>query len=187
MHTTYKKNPVYKRKKSNITLYFKNTANVKACSMNFIRNILGEHLNVEGMLLDISRTEYGKPYLRDYPECYFNISHTSGIIVCAVADRPVGVDVERIKPFNKRIVKRFFVEKEQNYIFELEDKSEERFAEIWTKKEAYVKCIGKGLDIPFESFDVFDLKLLPETYSSEYRGNLISMCLDSKKRLSYVS
>ncbi|MBR4329872.1 MAG: hypothetical protein IKP71_08450, partial [Candidatus Riflebacteria bacterium] len=41
----------------------------------------------------IETTPSGKPYLKDYPNLFFNISHTDSLILIALAYSPVGVDV----------------------------------------------------------------------------------------------
>lgn len=38
-------------------------------------------------------TGHGKPYLLNYPDVHFNISHSGEYVACAVADSPVGVDI----------------------------------------------------------------------------------------------
>lgn len=40
-------------------------------------------------------TEHGKPYLPDYSDVHFNISHSEKYVVCAVSDKPVGVDIQK--------------------------------------------------------------------------------------------
>ena len=140
-----------------IKLYFEEVDS-KFHSESFARNILSRYLNVNSNSLLICKNEFGKPYLKDYPNVHYNISHTKGAIVCAVADEPVGVDIERVKNFNKRIAERFFTQNEQNYIFDKMENQNERFAEIWTMKEAYVKWLGEGMAIPFDSFDVLQIE-----------------------------
>lgn len=138
-----------------IKLYFAEIKNTKFYSDHFVRNLLAKFLSVDPNSLVICKNDFGKPYLRDYPHIHYNVSHTKGAIVCALADEPVGIDIERIKRFNKRIVELFFTKDEQNYIFAGSNtKQKERFVEIWTKKEAYVKWIGKGMEIPFNTFSV---------------------------------
>ncbi|MED3781060.1 4'-phosphopantetheinyl transferase superfamily protein [Heyndrickxia sporothermodurans] len=137
-----------------IEIYIKEIGNAESFSEKFVRGILSGKLNVNGSHIKICKNEFGKPYLRDYPNVHYNISHTRGIIVCAVSDMPVGIDIEKIKAFNKRVPERFFTKSERNYIFENKDNQDERFAEIWTMKESYVKWVGKGMAISFDSFDV---------------------------------
>ena len=104
--------------------------------------------------LEFSTNTYGKPFLLNSPHIHFNISHAGNFIACAVADEPVGIDIELIKPIDMKIAERFFAPDEVAYI--MDDDSTHRFYEVWTKKESRIKWEGKGLSIPLPSFSVFD-------------------------------
>ena len=97
--------------------------------------------------------EKGKPYVKGLPVC-FSISHSGDYAVCVVSDEEIGIDIEKIRPINKRVADKFATEKEKEYILS----SSNGFFEIWTLKEAYFKCIGTGLgkDIKEVSFDISD-------------------------------
>ena len=43
---------------------------------------------------EFSYASNGKPYFRDYPEIFFNISHCHRGIACALMYRAVGIDIE---------------------------------------------------------------------------------------------
>jgi len=120
----------------------------------FIQRIANNHLGIVREKLIIDKNQYGKPFLVNFPNVHYNVSHTKGLIVCAISDSCVGIDVERIKPFNKCIVEKFFSGNEREYVFTCQENQDERFAEIWTKKEAYVKWLGNGIEVPFEPFDI---------------------------------
>ena len=92
--------------------------------------------------LRISRTDKGKPYLCGN-EFYFSVSHKGTKAVCSIHDNPVGIDIEDIKPFKKRTAERICTSNELQYIGD----SEQRFAEIWTIKEAYSKLNGNGISM----------------------------------------
>jgi 4'-phosphopantetheinyl transferase len=104
--------------------------------------------------LEFSVNAYGKPFLINDPHIHYNISHTGNYIACAVANEPVGIDVELIKPADLKIAERFFTPDETKYI-KAGDQSI-RFYEVWTKKESFVKWEGKGLSNPLPSFSIFD-------------------------------
>lgn len=91
----------------------------------------------------ICYTERGKPMLYG-TKLYCSISHTAGLCVCALSDEPIGIDVERIRPYAPRVAGRVFSRAEQN---ELQNSSvpDRTFFEIWTRHESYVKCLGTGL------------------------------------------
>lgn len=87
--------------------------------------------------------EFGKPYLFGFDNIHFNVSHSEEYVVCAVGDTPVGIDVQKMAPYNCDIAKRAFTSEEINQIEKSENKSRE-FTKQWTHKEAYLKMIGVG-------------------------------------------
>ncbi|SEF81192.1 4'-phosphopantetheinyl transferase, partial [Eubacterium ruminantium] len=94
----------------------------------------------------VSLGENGKPYLDGLK---FNLSHSGNMIVLAVSDREIGIDIECNDDEGFMVTKRFFVPEEIEYV-----KTEDDFRVIWTRKESFVKCLGKGMSIPFGSFSV---------------------------------
>lgn len=141
----------------------------------FIRVALENYFDLPGYVPEIARDIFGKPMLKDRPDIHFNISHTKNAIVCAVSEFSVGIDLERLRKINKSLVRRFFTRNEQEYVFSGEDCQDERFTQIWTMKEAYIKRIGKGLSIPLDSFDVLEQSGI---YFFRYFGYYISICSD---------
>ena len=112
--------------------------------------------------------ENGKPHLYDRgEEIHFSLSHSGQYAVCAVADSPIGVDIEQIKDNRPEIAGRFFNPDELKYI-----KDAESFYRIWTLKEGYLKAVGLGMKLPLDSFIICNLD--PETgkciYLNENRG-----------------
>lgn len=89
-------------------------------------------------------TKYGKPYLSDYPDAHFNISHSGKYVVCVVSDKPVGIDVQEIGKYNFDVARRICNAKELKQIENSEDKVPE-FTKLWTQKEAVLKMIGTGI------------------------------------------
>lgn len=142
----------------------------------FVRYLICSTLYKKNEELIFATDNYGKPYIEGVQDFYYNISHTQNAIAVATSKIPVGVDIERIQVFDNRIVERFFSQNEAKYIKSSIENQKDRFCEIWTKKEAYVKWLGKGLSVPLNSFDVLDgnLPCLFRTFVKEdYR---ISVC-----------
>ena len=83
--------------------------------------------------------EYGKPYLLNYPDVHFNISHSGEYVVCAVSDMPVGIDIQKISEYNPAVAKRICTEQELEQIENSFDKSSE-FIKLWT-----LKMYGTGI------------------------------------------
>lgn len=119
------------------------------------------------------RPENGKPYLPDYPDFHYNISHSGGIVVCAISNSPVGIDIQQISYDPAKILKiaaHFFSQEEQQALNLLhEEKNSEAdsgrnsdstgeralchlFCRFWTARESYIKLTGRGLAEPFSAF-----------------------------------
>lgn len=85
-------------------------------------------------LPDIALTSLGKPWFPDHPEVCFSLSHTAGAVLAALSDRPVGADIEHLRPVSQRAMRR------------LADVSTERaFFESWVRREALAKRSGAGV------------------------------------------
>jgi len=156
-----------------INLYLVNIKNENNYSQVFQRYILAKKLDIKKDEIKIARSEYGKPYLINYTNIHFNVSHTIDAIICAISEENIGVDIERIKSFNMGVVQKYFTKQEQNYIFKEKEKQNERFVEVWTRKEAYVKWTGKGMKVSFQSFDTLKDKKI---FSFNIKGYFISLC-----------
>lgn len=142
----------------------------------FVRYLACDSLNRKNSELVFATNSYGKPYIEGVQDFHYNISHTQSAIAIAVSRTPIGVDVEHICAFDSKIAERFFCQRETKYIESDCCNAEQRFYEIWTKKEAYVKWIGKGLSVPLNSFDVLDEEL-PCFFRTFTKGNYkISVC-----------
>ncbi len=92
----------------------------------------------------------GKPFLTGGPEIDFSIAHTKGLVVCGISGKRIGVDVERIRQFDERLMRRICTE-EERYFIEHERKTmtrEETFFRFWTLKESFLKATGQGLAVP---------------------------------------
>ncbi len=50
-------------------------------------------------------TEQGKPYILDYTNMHFNVSYSEEYVVCAVSDKPVGIDIQKISEYNPAVAK----------------------------------------------------------------------------------
>ncbi len=81
-------------------------------------------------LPEIAREDGGKPFFPGRPDICFNLSHSHGAAVCAVHDRPVGIDVEKLRPAPKHLAAGM---------------DDEAFFRLWTAKEATIKRQGLGV------------------------------------------
>ena len=107
---------------------------------------------------------FGKPKLHQNESSFplhFSLSHCRSIALLAVAaGRPVGVDVEEVRPIEAEVADSHFSASERVQLNQLQgDAWLLGFYRCWTRKEAILKAEGVGLSRPLDSFDV---SLLPD-------------------------
>lgn len=100
---------------------------------------------------NIEYGESGKPYLVEYPDIFFNISHCVYGCVVIVANVPVGVDIQNIVPFSNKVAEKVCCSAELDVLKKSRNKARD-FICMWTIKESYLKMTGEGI--------VGDLKLI---------------------------
>lgn len=119
------------------------------------RQAIAKWCNVAPESIVFRKSASGKPFVQDLP-VEFNISHSGNMVVCAVDEEPVGIDVECIRNVDWKLAERVCTKEEISYVqgkdFVVTEKSQPltqemlvRFFEIWTAKEAYFKCRGIGI------------------------------------------
>lgn len=103
------------------------------------------------------RGENGRPELTGGPRgLRFNISHTDGMVAVLVhSDNDAGVDVE--SPWRATnitsVSRRVFTDAERTAMLALPEKLQaERFYQLWTLKESFIKAKGKGFAMPLSKF-----------------------------------
>ncbi|MBD7912364.1 MULTISPECIES: 4'-phosphopantetheinyl transferase superfamily protein [Clostridium] len=111
-----------------------------------------EKLGCKNFNIKFEHNEYGKPYIKENIE--FNISHSGSYVIVAIDDCALGIDIEEMKEIEfEGIAKGYFDESEYNWIINHDkEKQKKCFYKLWTLKESYVKYVGKGLSIGFNSF-----------------------------------
>lgn len=128
------------------------------------RKLLGEMLAFKGLEecfnlssddIIFSYGEKGKPMLKDSTNKFFNISHSGDWVICAISDKEVGIDIEKIKEARLNVANRYFTASEIKSLNSLEAQEQnELFFTFWTVKESYLKYLGTGLTKALNSFDV---------------------------------
>lgn len=152
-----------------------------------IRTIIIENLKINNKYIKFNKKKHGKPYLENYSNFNFNISHSGEYVLCGIDDKDIGVDVEEIKNINIiEIAQNYFTTKEFEYIINCDVEFQlNRFYEMWTLKESYIKCSGQGLSIPLASFSVEvdkykNIKVVRNNEYEEHTFKLFDIDLDYK-------
>ncbi len=127
--------------------HFKKDRNRFIICRILLKFLLAKHirLDIKELQLDIDSNK--KPFLSSYPSVFFNLTHSGDYAMIVIGDHPIGVDIEYInKDFNyEEILSNVFSISEIDEIINSEDKHLS-FYKFWTRKEAIVKAIGKGID-----------------------------------------
>ena len=118
---------------------------------------------------EIEFESFGKPYLKGQNQIHFNISHSGEMVVCAVHDKPVGVDVQKITEYRPKVAQYIFDKEEQAQLDAIKDK-DRMFTSLWSQKESKIKLLGCGVSgHKGKSFDGI------KTTCTEQNGYIISL------------
>ncbi|TSA39632.1 4'-phosphopantetheinyl transferase superfamily protein [archaeon] len=121
-----------------------------------LRLILASALSIDAAAVRFTHQTTGKPRIEGEGGPWFNVSHSGGIALMAIAsDRRVGVDIERIRPIVDHDPAMYFSQEEVRDLKRLPEQQRERaFFRGWTRKEAYLKARGDGLGFGLQNFSV---------------------------------
>lgn len=142
-------------------LRFEHDRHSYAAAHALTRTVLARLLGLSPRELRFEAGPHGRPELRvplRSPRLRFNLSHTRGMVACAVAlEHAVGVDVEH---FDRRVdidqlAPAVFSTAERAGLASLaQAERRARFFALWTLKEAYIKAVGTGLSLPLRSISL---------------------------------
>src|SRR4051794_23183005 len=126
-----------------------------------LRVVLSRYLRILPDALAFVYGEKGKPSLAQEQndlDIRFNVSHSGGLGLLAVTcNREIGVDLETRHEVVEymSIAQRFFSAREYRGMLDVPEELRQRaFLRCWTRKESYVKALGKGLACSLRSFSV---------------------------------
>ncbi len=115
-------------------------------------------------------TSEGKPYLSEYPNLHFNISHCRKAVMCMLGNEPVGCDVEEIPMETDQDVMPLCFSQEERERIEGAESPTVEFTRLWTQKEALAKLYGTGL-----TDDIPHMLATPEAKDAEFHT---TVCLE---------
>lgn len=145
-------------------------------SHGFLRSVLSKYFNRTPSEIRFGEGVHNKPFIlaNQEPIIHFNLSHAADVAVVAVSDRPVGIDIEYLDanfPFVE-VISQFMSEKEKSDFLRLSPSEQMKaFYYCWTRKEAYVKALGKGLSYPIRKITVPIKEELIQNWIDENQPN----------------
>ena len=123
-----------------------------------LRTLLGDRIGIAPERVEIVRGKRGRPFVAQGNGLDFNVSHTGGTALFAVAHHQrIGVDLERRdRALNvEGVARKFMTPREQAALAALEPDARRRaLLRLWTCKEAMSKATGDALSAPFRRIDI---------------------------------
>lgn len=161
--------PEERRKKA---LRYRNRIDRNNCVLTYL--MLKIALKEYFQILDftIQYDWYVKPFLKEYPNVFFSISHCKCGCVVVVADELVGIDIQNIVPFSWDVAKRVCCLEELGVLKQSTHKQRE-FIRMWTKKESYLKMTGAGISGNLKSINTLEMDWIEV---EEREKTIISIC-----------
>ena len=145
--------------------YHPKAARLFLISRVLVKTVLADKLGISPYEIKLQLHPNGKPFVQGSKAVYFNITHSADVIILAVTEEgEIGVDIEQVdREFEWRRVDSVLDLSEIEWIKEKEltDSSSvyQRFFQIWTLKEAYIKCTGEGMS---RHLKMLNFHILPE-------------------------
>lgn len=125
-------------------------------SRALLRLVLGAIRGEPPLAVPIRTGGYGKPWCPGGPA--FNVSHADEDWLLALTpEGRLGVDIERVRPLDDldAVAGMNFSEREREALARVPQAVRLRaFYRCWTRKEALVKAMGGGLNLPLQQFSV---------------------------------
>ena len=83
------------------------------------------------------------------PSCHFSLSHSNGVVACAVSNAQVGVDIELVSSTRRDVVARVLTWEEKDSVTNLSGKQlDVALLTIWSQKESIFKSVGGNNFVP---------------------------------------
>lgn len=127
-------------------------------SQGYAKEIISKEFNIKKEDLIFSVTQQGKPYSKSHKNIHFSLSHSKNMLALGIDTSPIGIDIEHIRKADEKLIDRVCSENERKLIFSSEN-PDKVFTEIWTRKEAFLKALGTGIDRELKKVDTTDEKL----------------------------
>lgn len=132
----------------------------------------------------IEKNIHGKPFFKNYPNIFFNVSHSREMIGIVFYNSEIGLDIQKITKVSEYMMSRCLSQNEKKLIDFSKNKYEE-FIKIWTMKEAYIKYCGLSILTDLSKIDVINKNYVYSEILGDYaisifveeKGDMPEICL----------
>ncbi len=154
-----------------------------------LRLLLSRYLSVQPMDVILSGDKNQKPFIiSPSSRIHFNISHSGGWILIAVATEELGIDIEMADEdfsYGEILFEHFNLE-EENFIAKATNPAQ-AFFYLWTRKEALTKAWGTGLQENLKTVNVLDPGPWTDTQKKTWKIASFNASLNYPAALAYSS
>ena len=133
-----------------------------------LRDILSRYLHCTPDTIRFSYNSFGKPAIQVFPQedtIAFNLSHSNGVALYVFQrGGDIGIDVERLdKPIDLLQAGALVFSPAEMLALRALSPALQRtvFFQYWTRKESFIKALGKGFSLPLHLIDVSQASLEP--------------------------
>lgn len=124
---------------------------------SILKFVLAAHTKLDIKNINLDYHFNKKPYLASHPWLYFNISHSEDFAVIAISRKEVGIDIEYMsEDFDFTNLLPDIFDGNEILIIQNAVNKKNAFYTSWTRKEAFVKALGKGIDEDFKYIPCLD-------------------------------
>jgi 4'-phosphopantetheinyl transferase len=125
------------------------------CTRAMLRQLLAERVGSDACDVMLETTPHGALRVGGHPTIHVSVSHTRDLALVALADGPVGVDVERCDRRVPPGPHRWLTLGERRQLDALDaDERQTALIRLWTAKEAVGKALGLGWAAGRQAIDV---------------------------------
>ena len=160
---------------------------MRACFGGLLsRLVIAESIGIPWHTVTFREGSHGKPLYAGDESIWFNITHSGDWVGCAVAHRPIGLDIQRIRSVHPALPRRVLSPTEQEYLMHSPDVDRSStFIRLWCLKESFLKAIGSGLATQWRGISIiidgkgplletpmlpFPVRFIELKTGSDYRG-----------------
>jgi 4'-phosphopantetheinyl transferase len=146
----------------------------------FLREVLGRALGRDPARLSFEIEARGKPRLAG-AELHFSLTHTGDHVLLALAEEPLGLDAEEVRParVGPDLARRVMAAEEfASWSGAPRAEQVRAFFRLWSAKESVMKACGLGLELAPGGFSVFSpgkLELASETGAAGSPWSLVEL------------
>ena len=128
------------------------------CMRGLLRKLLAAYLDMTPQAIHFEYAEHGKPSLSHQTELQFNMSHSRDMAAYAFClQHDVGVDIEYMRAQKNLdgMIGHVGSPQEQTELQQLDTAARlQAFYRLWTRKEAFIKAVGRGLGMGLRSIHI---------------------------------